>query len=104
LKEGEIQRAICDYLALKKHFFGRQNTAPVFDPVNKRFRSLPKYSMRGVPDIIVISKGGDFIGIEVKGEKGMLSEHQEAFRKLCNEHGVTYIVAKSVDDVIAQGL
>jgi hypothetical protein len=32
--------------------------------------AMPKYTMRGIPDIIVVHSTGRFIGIEVKGEKG----------------------------------
>lgn len=57
-KESDIQRAICDCLALKKHFFWRQNTTPIFDPTKKTFRKMPKYSLKGVPDIIVLWQSG----------------------------------------------
>jgi hypothetical protein len=55
-KESDIQRAICDYLACRKVFFWRQNTAPTFDRATQSYRAMPKampkYAMRGVPDII----------------------------------------------------
>lgn len=103
-KETDIQRAICDYLALKKYFFWRNNNTPIFDAGRKIFRAMPKYTMRGIPDIILIKEGGQFVGIEVKREKGVLSDHQKAFRALCDHNRALYIVAKSVDDVISYGL
>ena len=101
LRETDIQRAICDYLALKKHFFWRQNTAGMFR--EGRYFAMPKYSLNGLPDIILI-KDGIFVGIEVKTEKGVQSDHQKAFAALCEQHGAVYFVARSVDDVIARGL
>src|SRR5579864_5767801 len=95
-KEVDIQRAICDYLALKKYFFWRNNNTPIFDPVHKHFRKMPKYTMRGLPDIIVI-KEGKFIGIEVKREHGNLSEFQMASARACILNGGQYVIARSID-------
>jgi hypothetical protein len=101
--ESEIQRAICDYLALRKVFFFRCNNQPIFDAARKVFRALPKYTMKGIPDIIAI-KDGRFISIEVKGRKGQLSPDQVEFGRLCMRNGAEYIVAKSIDDVQSHGL
>src|SRR6185295_6989288 len=97
LKESEIQMVICDYLALKKLFFWRQNTTPIWDGKNGLFRAMPKYSMRGVADIILIGKGGFVVFIEVKRKGGKLSEYQEAFKKECEKIGAVYLVATSLD-------
>lgn len=101
--ESQIVNSICEYLALRKVFFWRQNTAPAFDWKTNRFRAMPKYAKRGVPDIIVI-KNGRFIGLEVKAKKGRLSEHQADFARECVRNGGEYIVARSVDDVQKAGL
>jgi hypothetical protein len=61
--EKDIQREVCDWLDAAGHFFWRNNTIPVFD--KGRFRALPKYTPRGLPDIIVLS-AGRFVGLEVK--------------------------------------
>jgi hypothetical protein len=42
--------------------------------------------------------------IEAKAGKAALSAHQEAFRAQSEKHGATYIVGRSIDDVIAAGL
>jgi hypothetical protein len=57
-------------------FLAAQNNIPVFS--EGRFRAPPKYTMKGVPDIIVL-KAGRFIGIEVKAPKGNLSPDQAEF-------------------------
>lgn len=108
MKESEIQNAICDYLALRGYFFWRQNTAAVsyMKYGERRFRSMPKHNMNGVPDIIVIGVQGDgrFMGLEVKGPKGKLSEAQLDFGELCAVAGADYRVVRSLDDVINLGL
>lgn len=68
------------------------------------FRSLPKYAMRGVPDIILIKEGGTFVGLEVKSEKGKQSEDQFKFAKNCILKGAEYYVVRSIDDVQKIGL
>ena len=101
--EGTIQNAICDYLSLRNHFFWRNNSIGVYDPVGKRFRSTPKYSMNGVPDIILIREGV-FIGLEVKTPKGRQSENQKNFETLSKEAGAEYYVVRSIEDVQEIGL
>lgn len=77
---------------------------PVYDPVGKRFRSMPKHSLKGVPDIIVIGDGGVVIFIEVKRPGGKLSEAQLEFQKRCQSIGAVYVVATSIDDIIVLGI
>lgn len=102
MKEIEIQSIICDYLALKKYFFWRQNNISVFDGQN--FRALPKYAMKGVADIILVKEKGKICFLEVKTDKGQLSENQVGFRQKCLEKGAEYYVVRSLDDVMALGL
>lgn len=101
MKETEILGSICDYLALKRYFFWRENTAGLFR--EGRYFSLPKHDMRGKPDISLIKSDGQYVGIEVKSQKGKLSEYQKAFRDALPK-GALYIVDRSLDDVIAYGL
>lgn len=100
-KEKEIQLAICDYLSLKKHFFWRQNTMPVFD--HGKFYAMPKYSKNGVPDIILV-KDGIFYGLEVKRPKGKPSDKQIEFKEGLEKAGGKYFVVTSLQDVIDIGL
>lgn len=98
MSESDILRAICDYLAHKRHFFYRQNTTPIFDPTRKVFRAMPKYALRGVPDIVII-KDGQFIGLEVKTAKTKQSVDQCQFETNCKANGGRYHVVRSVYDV-----
>ncbi len=99
--EKEIQLSILDYLAYRNVFMWRQNTQPVFD--KGHFRSMPKYSRNGVPDIIVV-KDGQFIGLEVKRPKGKQSEAQIEFQRDLEKAGGKYYVVTSIDDVKSIGL
>ena len=100
--EKEIQNEICEYLKQGGYFFWRNNTIPVFSRNNAgkmAFRSMGKYAMKGLPDIVLILQG-HFIGIEVKREGiNMLRPDQETFKKLCKVHGASYIVVHSLEDV-----
>lgn len=104
MSEGNAQSAICDYLAYRKHFFWRQNTVGVYDAKNKTFRKMPKYAMKGVPDIIVIDNTGHAIFLEVKSAKGVLSKEQKIFRDKCKEKGAEYYLIRSVDELKPIGL
>lgn len=102
--EKEIQLAICDYLAMKHYFFWRQNTSPMFEKSTGFYRPMPKYSKNGVPDILLIKKGGMFVGLEVKRPKGKLSDVQIIFQEECKKLGAEYHVVTSIDDVQKLGL
>ena len=70
---------MCDYLALKDHLFFRNNNVAIFDPTRQAFRASPKYTMKELPDIVVV-KDGRYIGVEAKVGKAVLSSHWEAFK------------------------
>lgn len=99
--EKDIQRAICDYLALRRYFFWRQNTGGLYR--EGRFFSLPKFAKRGVPDIILIKNGRPYF-LEVKRPGTYQSVDQKQFELEATNAGAVYAVLRSVDDAIALGL
>jgi len=101
--EKPTQKAILDYLQIKQYLYWRVNTTGVYDPTKKIFRKKPAHSRNGVADIFVLKKGVSYF-IEVKGQKGVLSQDQKDFRDDVTKHGGIFIVAKSIDDVIKAGL
>ena len=103
MTETQVQHAICDYLSLKKHLFWRSNNIPRFDTKRQVFYKLPKYTPRGLPDIMLI-KNGCFVGLEVKTDKGRLSPEQKDFARRVQEEGGEYYTVRSIDDVKALGL
>jgi hypothetical protein len=64
---------------------------------------MPKYAMRGVPDIIVVHVGRPYF-LEVKRPKSYQSPEQRAFQKLAEAAGAYYAVVRSIEDVEALGL
>lgn len=56
-------------------------------------------STPGVPDLICCFKGR-LVGIEIKAEKGIVSDYQKEFIERINHAGGLAFVARSVDDVI----
>lgn len=99
--EKVIQKQICEYLDKFKYFFWRSNNIPVFGMNNggkKAFRSLPKHTPRGLPDIIVIYKG-KFIALEVKRQGAKLRPEQAEFGTKCTLHGGFYYKVESLTQV-----
>lgn len=106
-KESDILRVVCEYLEANKdkhgYFFWRQNNVPVFAKSNDgkmRFRALPKFTPRGLPDIMVI-KDGLFYGIEVKRPGAGLREEQGEIMKAFQKVGAHYFVVRSLVDIQA---
>jgi len=105
-KESDIQNTICEYLETRRRCFFRLNNIPAFDRKaggGITMRRLPKYTPKGLPDIVVIA-GGAFIGLEVKTKIGKQSKEQKEFEALIKKHSGQYHVVRSVEDVIAIGL
>src|SRR5882762_7269684 len=96
MRESDTQRAILDYLALKRIFHYRNNSGAFKDAQNHFYR----FGALGSPDIICVILG-IFVGIEVKAPKGKQSEHQVEFQRQLELAGGKYILAYSLDDVIA---
>lgn len=97
--EGELVKAVCQYLKLKKHFHWRNNTGAMKSPHGGFYR----FGTPGSPDIIVIMNG-DFIGLEVKTKSGRQSPDQKEFERAVKDAGGEYYVIRSVDDLIEVGL
>jgi hypothetical protein len=81
----------------------RQNNVPVYDVAKGRYRSLPKYTPHGVPDILAI-KDGTPIFIEVKSQGGRQTESQKQFEGNARRAGAQYILARGIEDLQAAGL
>lgn len=95
--EKSTQKAILDYLALKGIFHWRNNTGAF----RAESGSFIRYGAKGSPDIFAVKRpSGRLVGIEVKDAKGRLTEDQAAFGVALARAGGTYIVARSLDDVI----
>lgn len=99
--EKGIQREICDWLHSCGFFFWRSNNAPIFGRSNdgrQRFRALPKYTPRGLPDIIMIYNG-KFVAFEVKRPDQKLRPEQAEFGSKCFLNGGFYRRVTSLSEV-----
>lgn len=94
---------MCEYLTLRKHFFYRQNNTPIFDIKRQAFRAQPKYTPKGIADILVI-KDGFAIFLEVKRPKTYQSKEQKVFEQMCKDAGAEYYTVRSIDDLKEVGL
>lgn len=100
--EKDIERGILEYLStLPNTFCWKVNNVGVFDPIKKIYR-LPKskFILRGQADIQGLWRG-IFIAIEVKRHKtkGNVSEHQERYLQMINNHGGLAFIATSIEEV-----
>lgn len=92
---------------MRRHFFFRVNNAPTYQGDGNGggfFRRMSKYSVKGVPDFILIRNDGKFIGLEMKRPSGKMSEDQELFQQKCKEKNAEYYVITGTDDLIKIGL
>lgn len=100
MKESETQKAILDYLALKKIFAWRNNTgAQIIRNADGSTRFL-RFGKKGSADILGIMPDGKFLAIEVKGKKGVVSLDQTNFLVEIKRNNGVAMVAYSLDDVM----
>lgn len=88
-EETKIKKQIKDYLNLKRVFWW--------------WNVQGLGSFRGLPDLMAV-KDGKIYGIEVKTEKGKLSENQKEFLGTFEARGGVPVVARKLEDVIDKGL
>jgi len=86
MTEAEITKRIRQFLNVLNVWHWKQWQGPMSQP-------------QGVSDILGIWNG-KFLAIEVKTERGNLSDHQKRFIDMINREGGIAFVARSVDDVI----
>ncbi len=103
-REQDIQNAILEYLKVRGHYALRINSgARPVESGSKRYfiRMAPK----GTHDIIgCIKDTGQFFSIEVKSKIGKLSVEQKDTMDRIRQLGGISFMARSIDDVQAEGL
>jgi hypothetical protein len=101
--ESLIQKSITDWLSAKGIFWRKMHIGPVMRGsfANPRYSANP---MRGYPDLwgfVPHTTRGEMFTIEVKKPKtGKISKEQAQWFLDLRKHGVFYIEARSLDDVI----
>lgn len=94
MSEIATQKAILDYLQLKRHFCWRNNSGAF----KTERGSFYRVGTPGAPDIICCI-AGQFVDLEVKSETGGQSATQKHFEKSLAAAGGRYHIVRCLDDV-----
>lgn len=99
--ESQIQAEMCKWLEARGFFFWRQNNIPVYG------RALPKWTPKGLPDILVIYKE-KFVALEVKRPEGIYKDRKRKptatpdqlhFKRRVEEAGGLYFFVTSIEEL-----
>lgn len=105
-RETNIQATVLTYLKLKGYVAWRCQAIPV--PIRKGNKIVGLRQANpdtiGIPDILLVRPGGKLMAIEMKTKTGKLSPEQEHWRDQLLNVGADWLLARSLDDVIAFGL
>ncbi len=96
MKEQAYQRAILDYLALRRIYAWKNSSTGIF---NKKTGGWIPIGLTGVSDILGILPDGRFLAIEVKSPTGKLTQNQIDFLDIINKNGGVAFMAVTIDDV-----
>lgn len=103
LSESQIQKQILDYLNHRPGKWWRMNTGAMKIKSEVGRDRFLRFGAKGMADIIGV-KDGRFVAIEVKAEKGRTTLYQDLFREDITTNGGSYILARSVEDVMKAGI
>jgi len=101
--EKQLQTAILDYLTMR-HFLVWRNNSGMAESTNAKTGASYRIKLgkSGSPDIIGMTKSGQWLGIEVKGEKGRQRDSQKEFEsEVRANHGV-YLLVHSWEEFITK--
>jgi len=98
MKEQDIQKVITEWLEWNGYLVIKINNTGIYKQATGQY--IPP-RQKGISDLVAC-KNGQFIAIEVKTEKGKLTEYQQLFLDQVKACGGIAIVARSVDDLEKQ--
>lgn len=99
--EKDIQESILEYLHTKKIYCWKEHSGGMMIDGGQRYMPI---GLKGKSDILGILPSGRFLAIEVKRPSGQCSMSQVEFIQKINNNAGLAFVARSIDDVIAQGI
>ena len=99
--ESAVLRACLDYLRIRSHFVARVNNG-AFETTGGRWVQCT--DVPGFPDIIGITVDGKALAVEAKSTMGRMGRSQEIFKSTWIARGGIYILARSIEDLQANGL
>lgn len=96
--EKDIQKTIIEYLLIKRVFHFRNNSGAMSGTYKGKGWFM-RFGAPGSPDIICVIKG-QFVGIEVKVNKGIQSRAQYEFQVALEKAGGRYLLVRSLKEVM----
>lgn len=100
MREADLMRQIQDWLRLNNHCFIRVNVGARVEFRPHGGKRFMRFGRQGCADILACIDGR-FVAIECKTERGRQSEHQQRFQQEVEYCRGIYVLARSLDDVIA---
>ena len=105
MKESQVLATIMEGLAAKRIWRKRMNSGATVSSYKGKTRMV-RFGEPGMADILAwigpqMGKLGNLVWIEVKNEKGRMSDHQTAFMREVRKQGHDYLLARSWEDVTA---
>ena len=100
MKEKDLQKFAENYLRLKGYIVVHVPNV-ICRVIHGKFMAIKVNSGNNdVSDIIAFSDMGRVLLIELKADKGKLSDGQKRFKEWCVGHGHYYYLCRSQDEVI----
>jgi hypothetical protein len=94
--EKKVLKACLDWLKANQIFAWRNNTGSFVTEAGGYFKA----GLKGSPDIIGMTKSGQFLAIECKSSVGVQSAEQKEFEHITRNNKGIYLLVQSVDDLM----
>jgi len=91
---NDLTRSVLEFLRLQGCFVWRQGNI-------SSVKGRTMNGLRGVPDVIGMTRRGKFIGVEIKNKetKDKLSNYQIEFKNLVKEKNGLYFIISEIEDL-----
>jgi hypothetical protein len=103
ISEHKLQTALCDYLNIaarpELHWFAIPNGGHRHIRVAQVLKN--EGAKRGSPDLVFLLPGGKVGWLEMKAQRGVLSDAQKTFRDKAQSLGHAWAVARTIDEALA---
>ena len=97
MKEANLQKAVLDYLTLKKFVVVKFNNVGVWNKKTNRY--IPP-RQKGISDILACNPEGKFIALEIKNKNQQPSKYQIEFLERVRKNNGIGMVVYSMDEVM----
>jgi hypothetical protein len=94
--EKVVLKACLNWLKVNQIFAWRNNTGSFATESGGYFKA----GLKGSPDIIGMTKSGQFLAIECKNSVGVQSHEQKEFERIIRNNCGIYLLVRSVNDLI----